>query len=68
MLRKVTEDLIKKGEQQGFLTQDEILEVFPDAERRLDELDSLYEILLAGGIDVFESVTPEEPEIGRAHV
>jgi len=38
------------------------LEVFPDAESRVEELDDFYERLLAETIDVFESVTPEEIE------
>ncbi len=62
MIRKVVVDLIKKGRDQGFLTQDEILEAFPDAEKRLFELDELYEKLLAENVDVFESITPEESE------
>ncbi len=62
MFRAITKDLLKKGRDQGFLTQDDILEVFPDAEKRLEELDNLYEVLLAEAIDVFESVTPEELE------
>ncbi len=65
MFRKATQDLLKKAREQGFLTQDEILEVFFDAEKRITELDSLYEELLAEGIDVFESVTAEELEEGR---
>ena len=60
MIRKDVVELIKKGRDQGFLTQDEILEVFPDAEKRLLELDDLYDRLLAEGIDVFESVEAEE--------
>lgn len=60
MFRKATQDLLKTARDQGFLTQEEILEVFPDAENRLEELDHLYEELLAEGIDVFESVTSEE--------
>lgn len=62
MLRKVTEELFKKGRDQGFLTQDDILEAFPDAENRIEELDIFYEKLLSEGIDVFESVTPEDGE------
>lgn len=62
MLRGVTLELIKKAKDQGFLTQDEILEVFPDAESRLDELDDLYQKLLDEGIDVFESVGAEEED------
>src|SRR5258708_1435727 len=62
MLRKVIQDLIKKAKDQGFITQDEILEAFPDAEKRLDELDNLYAQLLEEGSDVFESVAPVEGE------
>src|SRR5258708_2443267 len=62
MLRNVTVNLIKKAKDQGFVTQDEILEAFPDAEKRIDELDNLYAQLLNEGIDVFESITPEEGE------
>ncbi|MCH7641138.1 RNA polymerase sigma factor RpoD [Patescibacteria group bacterium] len=56
MKSKKTAALIKKGKSQGFLTQDEILDEFPDAEKRLVELDELYDKLLAEGVDVFESV------------
>lgn len=62
MKRKEVVGLIKKGREQGFITQDEILEVFPDAEARLSELDELYDNLMAEGIDVFESVTADEEE------
>ena len=59
---KETSELIKRGREQGFLTQDEILDIFTDAEDRLNELDDLYDKLLAEGIDVFESVEAEEYE------
>lgn len=62
MVRKHIQDLIKKGREQGFLTQEDILLVFPDAENRVFELDDFYEKLLAENIDVFESVSPEEME------
>ena len=62
MIRKPVLELIKKGREQGFLTQEEIMEIFQDAEDRVPELDELYEKLLAEGIDVFESVTPGEIE------
>jgi RNA polymerase primary sigma factor len=58
--RKIIEKLIRRGKNQGFLTQEEILEAFPDAEKRIDELDSLYEHLLIKNIDVFESVSTDE--------
>ena len=55
-----TRKLINKGKKQGFITQEEILECFSDAEERVDELDSLYNKLDKLGIDVFESITEEE--------
>ena len=62
-VREVNE-LIKKGREQGFLTQDDILEIFPFAEEQIEELDELYTKLIAEGIDVFESVSEEEVETG----
>ena len=62
MIRKPVQELIKKGRDQGFITQEDILEVFPDAENRVAELDDFYDKLQAENIDVFESVTPEEIE------
>ena len=58
--RKDIEKLVRRGKNQGFLTQEEILEVFPDAEEKIDELDNLYEQLLVKNVDVFETVSAEE--------
>jgi len=52
--------LLEKGKKQGFITQEEILELFPDAEKRIDELDALYTKLLEEKVDVFETITEEE--------
>jgi len=65
MIRKQVIEIIKKARDQGFLTQEEILEIFPDAESRINELDDLYDQLLSEGIDVFESVTSENGEFGE---
>ena len=65
MIRKQVIEIIKKARDQGFLTQEEILEIFPDAEGRINELDDLYDQLLSEGIDVFESVTTEDGELGE---
>ncbi|MGB9707122.1 MAG: RNA polymerase sigma factor RpoD [Microgenomates group bacterium] len=55
-----TKKLIEKGKKQGFVTQEEILQLFPDAEERIEELDDLYDKLLKEKVDVFESVTEKE--------
>jgi len=52
--------LIEKGKKQGFVTQEEILRLFPDAEERIEELDDLYDKLLKQKVDVFESITEKE--------
>jgi RNA polymerase primary sigma factor len=59
---KAVKELIKRGREQGFLTQDEILEFYPDAEKKISELDDLYDRLLSESIDVFESVASDEFE------
>lgn len=53
------EQLIARGQENGFITQDEILEVFPDAEDVLEKLDDFYDRLLSEEIDVYESVAQE---------
>jgi RNA polymerase primary sigma factor len=62
MVRKEVNELIKRGRDQGFLTQEDIMEIFDDAENRIAELDDFYNKLLSEGIDVFESVEAEEEE------
>jgi len=57
------EELLKKGKQQGFLTIDEILEAYPQAEDRVTELDELFAQLIVDGVDVFETVTQEETTV-----
>jgi RNA polymerase primary sigma factor len=52
--------LLEKGKDEGFLLQDEVLAVFPDAEERIEELDEFYFQAQERGIDVFESVNLEE--------
>jgi RNA polymerase primary sigma factor len=49
-------DLIKIGEEQGFITQESILEVLVHPEDFIEHLDDLYDQLFARGVDVFESV------------
>lgn len=53
--------LIKMGKERGFVTQEEILQVFPKPENNVDELDQFYVQLMDEGVDVFET-TAEEME------
>jgi len=68
MATKKTEDiaaeLIKKGKDIGFVTQDDVLALFPEAENQVEELDNLYTKLAEEGIDVLEVGTDEEVKPG----
>lgn len=52
--------LIATGREHGFVTQEQILALFPNAEEDLEALDELYALLMDEGIDVFESPTTTE--------
>lgn len=54
--------LVAKGKKQGFLTLDNILELFPQAEEELETLDFLYEKLVDAGVDVFDVTSEKEAE------
>lgn len=59
------DELIAKGKQQGFLTQDDILRRYPEAETNLESLEELYIVLIDEGIQVVDSpklVTSSQPE------
>ena len=48
------QELIQKGRDQKFVTEQELFRVMPDVEENLDQLDELYELLLELGIEVLE--------------
>jgi RNA polymerase primary sigma factor len=53
--------LIDKGKEQGFVTYDDILDVFPEAEDELDKIDALYQKLMSDGVSVLaDSATTED--------
>lgn len=55
--------LLKLGKERGFVTQEEILQVFPKPEEVLQELDEFYLKLIENGVDVFETTTEEVDEV-----
>jgi RNA polymerase primary sigma factor len=46
------ERLLQKGKEQGFVTQQEVAQVIPDAEDNIEELDELYAALLENGVEL----------------
>jgi len=49
------EDLIVRGRQRGFITEDEILHAIPNAEENIDKLEEFYERMEKSGINVLSS-------------
>ena len=50
------EQLLELGKERGFVTIDDILGVFPEAERDLDQLEEVYASLLSAGITYLDDV------------
>ncbi len=48
------DELLEKGRKQGYVSQEDILAVIPDAENNLDALDDIYITLLNESIEVHE--------------
>ena len=49
------EELLARGKQRGFVTEDEIIHILPDIEQDLDNLENLYEHLETSGIRIVGS-------------
>lgn len=47
--------LLKRGKEQGFITQEEILAIFPTPETDVEAVDDLYHKLISENIDVFDT-------------
>ena len=52
-------NLLNKGKSKGFVTFEEVLKVFPDAEYNVDVLDQLYALMLEEKIEVVETKVEE---------
>lgn len=48
------ESLLEKGEEQGFITLEDILQVYPQAELHVDEISEVYSLLQEEGISVVD--------------
>jgi RNA polymerase primary sigma factor len=57
--------LLDKAETQGYLTTDDILDVFPEAEETLEQLDEVFILLHEAGIELYENeMEAEETRAG----
>jgi RNA polymerase primary sigma factor len=58
--------LLDEAEERGYLTLDDMLEAFPEAESNLAQLEALFAYLYDHGIDIYESEDAVEREMAEA--
>lgn len=64
---KTVKELLKQGEDDGFLVQDDIMLVYPEPEKHIDEIDDFFDTAFQRGIDIFETIsTREESEANKS--
>ena len=61
---QIAQELLSKGKRQGFLTFDDILDAFPEAEEDMAQLEDLYVRLLDAGIEIQANGETPEREAG----
>lgn len=61
-IKKEVRDLINRGKEQGYLTQDEVLEAFPDVEEDMNLLEYIITSLQEEEVEIIEPISdiPEE--------
>jgi len=57
-----TQSFINEGTEAGFVVLDDVLKLFPEPEKHIEELDELFDYLLEKKIDVFENVSTREEQ------
>ena len=58
----ILSEIVVSAKKRGYITQDEILAIFPKPEEHIADLDELYNRFLRSNIDVFESVVQDTDE------
>lgn len=59
-LPKNYKELLRQGEDDGFLVQDDILLVYPEPEKFLEEIDDFFDVAFKKGIDIFETISTRD--------
>ena len=58
--------LLEKGEEQGYITLEDILLEFPKAEHHVEEISELYSLLLEEGISIVDE--EGDPTVSYTHL
>ncbi len=62
MASAAEEQLLTLGRERGYVTYDEVLEAFPEAENNIDQLEEVIATLVENGIELGEAPEEEGPE------
>jgi RNA polymerase primary sigma factor len=60
----IIDELVEKGEDQGYLTLADILEALPEAEEELGQLDDIFILMQGAGIEVYEDEDEAREQAG----
>jgi len=64
---KNIKELLKQGTDDGFLVQDDILLVYPEPEKHVNEIDNFFDLAFKKGIDIFETIsTRDESDVNKS--
>ena len=61
-------NLLKQGEEDGFLVQDDILLVYPEPEKHIEEIDDFFDKAFKKGVDIFETISSREEEEAKKSI
>ena len=61
-----TRKLLKRGKEQGFIAQEDVLSIFPAPENSISEIDDLYHKCLEEGIDVFDTTEFDVADVTKS--
>ena len=57
-------DLLKQGKEDGFILQDDILLIYQEIEKHIEEIDEFFDKAMDEDIDIYESISAREEEEG----
>src|SRR3989338_10932846 len=61
-----TRKLLKRGKEQGFIAQEDVLSIFPAPENSISQIDDLYHKCLEEGIDVFDTTEFDVADVTKS--
>lgn len=67
-LPKTLKDLLKQGKEDGFIVQDDILLVYQETEKHIEEIDDFFDMAMKEGVDIFESISTRAEEESKKSV